>query len=136
MNLVYELHVADSGSRTLRLERLEVRDADSPNAGPVATYARAELDRDIKLIAPRGAPPPKALIPGVRAVIYIWIALDSTAAVPRTLTHRVTFADGSVADGAPVTVGAPTDLVLASPVGPGNGGSASGRRTRPIIVAP
>jgi peptidase M23-like protein len=120
MNLVYELHVADSGSRTLRLERLEVRDAASPNAGPVATYARAELDRDIKLIAPRGAPPPKALIPGVRAVIYIWIALDSTAAVPRTLTHRVTFADGSVADGAPVTVGAPTDLVLASPVGPGD----------------
>jgi len=63
VNLVYELHVADSGSRPLRLERLDVRDADRPNAGPVVTYARSELERDTKLIAPRGAPPPKALTP-------------------------------------------------------------------------
>jgi len=120
VTLVYELHVADSGSSALRLERLEVRDADRPNAGPVVTYGRSELERNTKLIAPRGAPPPKALTPGVRAVIYIWIALDSAAAVPRALTHHVTFADGSSADGAQVTVGASTDLVLASPVGAGD----------------
>jgi hypothetical protein len=120
VNLVYELHVADSGSRPLRLERLDVRDADRPNAGPVVTYARSELERDTKLIAPRGAPLPKALTPGVRAVIYIWIAFDSAAMVPRALTHHVTFADGSTADGASVAVGVPTNLVLASPVGAGD----------------
>jgi hypothetical protein len=120
VNLVYELHVADSGSHPLRLERLDVRDADQPNASPVATYGRSDLERDTKLIAPRGAPPPKALTPGVRAVIYIWIALDSATAVPRALTHHVTFADGSTADGAQVIVGASTELVLASPVGAGD----------------
>ena len=120
VTLVYELHVADSGSRPLRLERLDVRDADRPNAGPVATYGRSELERDTKLIAPRGAPPPKALTPGVRAVIYIWIAFDSATTVPRALTHHVTFADGSTADGDPVVVSASTDLVLASPVGAGD----------------
>ena len=120
VTLVYELHVADSGSRPLRLERLDVRDADRPDASPVATYGRAELERDSKLIAPRGAPPPKALTPGVRAVIYIWIALDSSGAVPRALTHHVLFADGSTADGAPTIVASSTDLVLASPVGAGD----------------
>jgi hypothetical protein len=120
VTLVYELHVADSGSRALRLERLDVRDADRPDAAPVATYGRSELERDTKLIAPRGAPPPRALTTGVRAVIYIWIALDSSAAVPRSLTHHVVFADGSTADGAPVAVGSSTDLVLASPVGAGD----------------
>jgi len=120
LTLVYELHVADRGVRPLRLERLEVRDADHPNAGPVATYGRSELERNIKLIAPRGAPPPRALTSGVRAVIYIWIPFDSAAPMPRALTHRVTFADGSTAEGASVTVGMPTDLVLGSPVGAGD----------------
>jgi len=40
--------------------------------------------------------------------------------VPRALTHHVTFADGSTADGASVAVGVPTNLVLASPVGAGD----------------
>jgi murein DD-endopeptidase MepM/ murein hydrolase activator NlpD len=70
VTLVYELHVADTGARPLRLERLDVRDADRPDAAPVATYGRSDLERDSKLIGPRGAPPPKALAPGVRAVIY------------------------------------------------------------------
>jgi len=120
LTLVYELHITDSGSRPLRLERVEVRDADRPDAVAVATYGRSELERDSKLIAPRGAPPPKALTPGVRDVIYIWIALDSSAVVPRSLTHHVMFADGSTADGAPIVVRSPADLVLASPVGVGD----------------
>jgi hypothetical protein len=120
VTLVYELHVADSGFRPLRLERLEVRDADRRDAGPLATLGRSELERDTKLIAPRGSPPPKALTPGVRAVIYIWIALDSSAAVPRALTHHVLFADGSTADGVPVNVDTSTNLVLAPPIGAGD----------------
>lgn len=57
LTLVYELHVADSGSRPLRLERVDVRDAAHRDAPPVATYARSELERDTKLIAPRGQAP-------------------------------------------------------------------------------
>ena len=120
LTLVYELHVADSGSRALRLERLDVRDADRPDAVPIASYGRSELERDSKLIGPRGASAPKALTPGVRDVIYVWISFDSSAAVPRALTHHLTFADGSTADGAQVMVGSSTDLVLASPVAAGD----------------
>ena len=57
LTLVYELHVAESGSRPLRLERVEVRDADRPNASPVATLGRSEIERSTKLIAPRGGTP-------------------------------------------------------------------------------
>jgi murein DD-endopeptidase MepM/ murein hydrolase activator NlpD len=122
LTLVYELHVADTGSRPLRLERVQVRDTDKPNASPVATLGRSEVERSTKLIAPRGAPPAKALTPGTRAVIYIWLTFDSSAVVPRALTHHVAFADGSTADGASVIVRPATDLVVASPVGAGDWG--------------
>ena len=120
VTLVYELHVTDSGSRALRIQRIEVRDADQSDAPPIATYRSSELERDTKLIAPRGQATPRALTPGVRAVIYLWIALDSSAAPPTALTHHVVFADGSTADGARLTISSPTNLVLGSPVGAGD----------------
>jgi hypothetical protein len=118
--LVYELHVANVGTRPLRLERIEVRDADRAGAAPAASYGRSEVERDVKLIGPRGGPPPKVLSPGVRAVVYLWLAFDSSAAMPRALTHHAVFADGSEADGAPVLVRPQADLALAPPVGAGD----------------
>ena len=120
VTLVYELHVANAGTAPLRLDRIEVRNADLANASPVATYGRPELERDVKLIAPRGAPPAKVLSTGVRAVVYVWLAFDSLPAVPRALTHRVKFANGNAADGAQVLVRPATDLALAPPVGAGD----------------
>ena len=118
--LVYELHVANVGTRPLRIDRVDVRDADHADARPIATYARPEVERNVKLIGPRGASPPKTLSPNVRAVVYLWLAFDSSAAVPRALTHRVAFADGDSADGARVSVHAPADLALEWPVGVGD----------------
>ena len=118
--LVYELHVANAGTASLRLDRVDVRNTDDANASPVTAYRRSELERNVKLIAPRGAPPPKALSPGVRALVYLWLAFDSSTALPKGLTHHVVFSDGSAVDGAPVLVGPPTDLTLAPPVGAGD----------------
>jgi len=120
VTLVYELHITNTSSRTLRPQRIEVRDADHAGAAALAAYSRAEIDRDSKLVAPRGAASPKALSPGVRAVIYIWLAFDSSATVPRALAHHVAFADGSAVDGAPVLVRPQVDLVLSRPVGDGD----------------
>jgi hypothetical protein len=120
VTLVYELHVANNGTRPLSLERVEVRDADRPDAAPIATYGRSALERDVKLIGPRGAPAPAALTPGVRAIVYLWISFDSSAAVPHALTHRVVFAGGTAADGAPLPVRPPTTLTFAAPVGAGD----------------
>jgi murein DD-endopeptidase MepM/ murein hydrolase activator NlpD len=118
--LVYELHVANVGTRPLRLERVEVRDADHADATAVATYGRSEIERDVKLIGPRGEDPPSALTSGVRAVVYIWLTFDSSEAVPGALTHHVVFADGSAAVGAPVRVRPAADLVLSPPVSAGD----------------
>jgi murein DD-endopeptidase len=120
MALVYELQVVNVGTRPLRIDRVEVRDADHPDVPPVATYARPEVERNLKLIGPRGASAPKMLSPNVRAVVYLWLAFDSSAALPKALTHHVAFADGDSADGARVSLRAPTNLALASPVGVGD----------------
>jgi murein DD-endopeptidase MepM/ murein hydrolase activator NlpD len=118
--LVYELHVANVGTRPLRIDRIDVRDADHADARPVVTYGRPEVERNVKLIGPRGAPSPKTLSPNVRAVVYFWLDFDSSEAVPKALTHRVAFASGDSADGARVSVRAPADLTLGSPVGDGD----------------
>src|SRR4051794_34499662 len=63
--LVYELHVANLGTTPLRLARLEVL-ADSVGDGtPIVAYSAREIERNTKLLAPRGAPTPKALTTGV-----------------------------------------------------------------------
>jgi murein DD-endopeptidase len=117
---VYELHVANMGARPLRIERVEVTDADHPDAAALVAYSRKDVEANVKLIAPRGAPSPKSLAPGVRAVIYFWISFDSSAALPKSLLHRVIFADRDTAVGAEVSVRPATDLVLSSPVGAGD----------------
>src|SRR5690349_4457128 len=104
MAVVYELHVANTGSKSLRLEHLEVHNAAAPTANPIASYGKAELERNTKLIAPRGSPAPKVLDPGVRAVVFLWLDFASADVIPRALVHHVVFADRSTADGAQVPV--------------------------------
>lgn len=118
--LVYELHVANGGARPLRIERLEVRPASAPDATPIAAYDRRQIEGIVKLLAPRGAPVPKALAPGVRAVVYVWLALDSAANVPSALAHTVIFAGGDTARGGTTAVRRATDVVLGPPVGAGD----------------
>jgi len=114
--VVYELHITNVGTQPLRLERLEVQS----DAATVAVYPRRDIEQNVKLLAPRGAPLPKALTPGVRAIVYMWLSFDSTAKVPSSLTHRVMFASGDTAQGGTVSVRRATDLVLAAPVGAGD----------------
>lgn len=121
--LVYELHVVNEGTQSLRLERLAVRAAStagSTPAAPLVAYDRREIERNVKFIGPRGASAPRALAPGVRAVLYVWLAFASPAEVPRTLSHEVTFGGGGTAQGGTVAVRPAADLVLAAPVGAGD----------------
>ena len=114
--LVYELHVANVGTRSLRIDRVEVRDADRRTP----RHVRGRRSNVVKLIGPRGAPPPKTLSPNVRAVVYLWIDFDSSATVakgahaPRRVRRR------RVGRRRIGVVRAPADLVLASPVGDGD----------------
>jgi murein DD-endopeptidase MepM/ murein hydrolase activator NlpD len=116
--VVYELHVSNRGAEPLRLERLVIR-GDSGSA-PLASYDRKEIEQNVKLLAPRGAPAPRTLSPGVRAIVYVWLSLDSAARVPHTLTHTVVFANHDTVNGGSIQVREPSDLVLSPPVGAGD----------------
>ncbi len=136
--LVYELHVTNVGTRPLSIERLEVHGEAIGPVGPLAVYDRRQIQRDVKFLAPRGAPIPKTLTPGARAIVYVWLSLDTTAAVPRELSHRVIFSGADTADGGTTPVRGPTDLVLAPPVGPGDwwfglGPSNSSEHRRAVV---
>jgi murein DD-endopeptidase MepM/ murein hydrolase activator NlpD len=120
ISLVYELHIVNGGKVPLSIERVEVRDVDHRDAAPVATYDRSALKHDIKLIGPRGAPSPSSLMPGVRAVVFFWLAFDPSAVVPKTLAHHVVFADKTAADAPPLTVRPPANLTFTAPVGAGD----------------
>ncbi len=116
--LAYELFVLNTGARPLRLERVEIQSAEQQST--IASYQRAEIDRNVKFLAPRGAPAAKGLEPGVRAIIYMWIALDSAAVVPSAISHRVVLASGDTIRGNAVAVRASTDLVFEPPVPDGD----------------
>jgi len=118
--LVYELYVTNDGPAPLRIDRLEVQSAFAPQSTPIAVYDRRQLEQNVKFLAPRGVAPPNALTPGVRAILYVWLSLDSTADVPAALSHRVIFAGGDTALGGTTPVRPSTDFVLAPPVGAGD----------------
>ena len=120
ITLVYELHVANAGATPLRFARLEVHAESATDSTPIAAYSAREIERNVKLLAPRGAPTPKALTPGVRAIVYVWLTFDSSATIPNAISHRVIFANGDSARGGTVRVRPATNLVLASPVDTGD----------------
>ena len=118
--LAYELHIANLGAQPLRIERLEVRAASTADSTPIATYTRREVERDMRLLGARGAKAPKALVPGVRAILFVWLTFDSLAEVPRALSHTVLFSNGDTARASPVSVRRPTALAFETPVSAGD----------------
>ena len=90
MRLVYELHLTNFSSDRVMLKSIEVRDAQRGTR--LHEFAGADLTA---LLGHPGlqAPPaePRIIEPGTRTVSYFWLALGKGRAVPRALTHRVSF---------------------------------------------
>jgi hypothetical protein len=99
IHLVYELHLTNFNSSELALVRIEVLGRD---AIPLAQYEGTELNG---LLDRPGLPPTNQdpdfgpisareekqhLSGGMRAIVYIWLTVDSPSAVPTVLRHRVT----------------------------------------------
>ena len=89
--LAYELHICSLFPGDLKLQRLEVL-ADTPRGEPLAQYQGEDLG---ELIAHPGSaqePEDKASIsPGTRAVVFLWIPIDSSMPVPRRIRHKLLF---------------------------------------------
>jgi murein DD-endopeptidase MepM/ murein hydrolase activator NlpD len=116
LHLVYELHVTNFGAAAVTLEQLEV----SSEAG--LTLANWDASQVTQRMIVVGAPPsgpglPKALQPGARAIVFIWISLTPGQAAPGSLTHRLTLSPGG-GEREAVTI-APVQLLPPAPsVGP------------------
>ncbi|HEX8139350.1 MAG TPA: M23 family metallopeptidase [Pyrinomonadaceae bacterium] len=92
-NLVYELHATSFRAGELLLTRVEVyRDDAGSNAGALASYAEAELNGLLSRPGTGGQLANLRLLgAGQRAVVYLWLTLEASAAVPARLRHRLYF---------------------------------------------
>src|SRR5262249_26875192 len=92
MHLVYELHITNFTRRTLSLSRIEVVDAGR-NSNSLARYEAADLAG--RLGRP-GIPDPVGMEKlrvggGLRAIVYVWVTVNSPQMLPSSLKHRVIF---------------------------------------------
>ena len=114
---VYELHLTNFAATALVPAGVRVIDADS--GAVMAGFAQDDLAGRIQGVGnPAGATTP-AVAPGARAVVYL--EFDSAGRVPRRLRHAVEFIEpgqtqASVAEGAGVDVGAPSETMLGPPL--------------------
>ncbi|MBB5875281.1 M23 family metallopeptidase [Xanthomonas sp. 3498] len=117
-HLAYELHVTnfygDSGA--LAPQGLDVFGDDA--ATPLLALDAKQLSHVVKP-AP-AAQEPVAILPGKRAVFFVWLTLPAGVSVPHRLRHRIHFtADAhasSMLDGATVQVGDAQPMVIGAPL--------------------
>jgi hypothetical protein len=114
--LTYELYLRNFGTTPLTLRRIEVLDADARAAEPIAAFEAEQLDT---LLQPVGVQTPadgssdrRQLPAGDSVVVFLWIALDHGAHIPKKLRHRVLTADAA-ADGAVIGTHQPSCTSLA-----------------------
>src|SRR5881296_2708872 len=134
--LVYELHITSFFTNKLELTRVEVF-GDRSNE-PLASYRGEELARQIThvgfmdrtvagllgLTVPSDQPDERTIGPGLRAVMFLLIAVDKEADIPRFLRHRLFFKPTAmsasdtedVVEGAQINVIRKRPLVLGPPL--------------------
>ena len=123
VHLIYELHLTnfDKPARDLTLTRVEVL-GDGQNTIPLARLVGEDLAKQISRPgAGEKLKDKRRIAGGMRAVVFVWVTVDSAAAVPRTLRHRLAFAIEKVSgertvEGASVEVRRDAPLVLGTPL--------------------
>jgi hypothetical protein len=107
--LMYELHLTNFSNEPIEVRRIEVLDGDEPGAKPLATFDGEQIDPLLQ------NPGPRKLNAGGTTVVFIQVALDSKARLPKTLRHRVYGVDSSI-EGAVIGTRHSTLKVLEPPV--------------------
>jgi hypothetical protein len=88
--LMYELHLTNFSDKSIDLHRIEVFDADQTGAKPLAAFDDEQIDPLLQSTGPR------QVNAGATVVVFMQVALDSKARMPKTLRHRVSGVDSSV----------------------------------------
>jgi hypothetical protein len=116
--LAYELYMTNFSNDSLALRRIDVLDAEGSSDRPIAAFEGAELDA---LLQPVGVQRSgeegggKRLAPGGSVVVFMWVAFEAGANVPKNLRHRVVTA-GATVEGAVIGTHHSELKVLGPPV--------------------
>ncbi len=111
--LAYELHLTNLRPIDVTLTRIEVRDA--VRGTQLAEYRDEELARRLGRPGLRPAPPDQRILGGgMRAVLYVWLALDDGIASPTRLRHVIE--SEALMEGAEIAVRSESPLVLDPPL--------------------
>lgn len=121
-HLVYEVHLTNLRALDVALTRVEIADARS-NAR-LASYDSVLLGEKLGRPGANSAAPNKRIIgSGMRAVLYVWLALDDALRTPAWLRHRIEFEalrttnrEHGVVDGAETAVREQPAVVLDAPL--------------------
>jgi hypothetical protein len=142
--LMYELHFTNFEMNPVSLRRIEVLDADTKAARPIATLEASEFDALLQIVGSWpsvGNTDSAELRSGQSEVLFLCIAFERGAHVPNNLRHRVMTAESAV-EGAVVGTHNTELRVLGPPVkgadwlasdGPSNDESNHHRRGIPIF---
>jgi murein DD-endopeptidase MepM/ murein hydrolase activator NlpD len=98
--LTYELHLRNFAPSPFSLRRVEVLDADTAAAEPVAALDAAQLDSNLQPVGARGPADAsgdrRQIAGGGSVVLFMSIVFDRGAPVPKRLRHRVLTTDSAV----------------------------------------
>jgi murein DD-endopeptidase len=116
MNLVYELHIVNMGSKDCTLTQVETVSADS-SGKPLGSFSGSTLEGMIDRPGQPAAEKTK-LTGGTEAVVFMWVTVDSPQDVPKAIRHRLSVKIGSYPEAltvetAPMAVR--TGLIVISP---------------------
>jgi murein DD-endopeptidase len=89
-HLAYELHITNFRNLDVALTRIELLDADGKNR--LADFRNSDLNARLgRPGAPSDLANKRVIGAGMRAVVYLWLALDDSVAEVSQLKHRIEF---------------------------------------------
>jgi hypothetical protein len=107
--VMYELHLTNFSDKAIDLSRIEVLDADEAGGKLVAAFEGEQIDPLLP------TPGPRQVNAGATVVLFMQVAIDSKAQMPKALRHRVSSLDSSI-EGAAIGTHHSTLKVLEPPV--------------------
>jgi murein DD-endopeptidase len=91
LHLAYELHITNFRTADLVLTGVDVV-GEKRDAPPLASYRDDLLRSSLARVGARRDAPDAHVIPsGMRAVLFVWLALDEGSTPPGVIRHRVSF---------------------------------------------
>jgi murein DD-endopeptidase MepM/ murein hydrolase activator NlpD len=111
---VYELHLTNFSGSPIRLQRIDVLDAERPAATPLASYAEERLNALLQSVDTPSSGVTE-IRSGATVIAFIWLAIDGRVRIAARLLHRVVTTTSTI-EGVVVTTNHDKLRVLASPV--------------------